>query len=72
MDGFTVADAATLQVIRGNLLRGLDKVSAALADRSFDTVGAQGAAPPSQSGQTTLALLVALDHELATRTPEEP
>jgi hypothetical protein len=54
-------------VIRGNLLRGLEQVAAAVADGTFETVGPKGAAPPSQSGQTTLALLAGIDAELGAR-----
>lgn len=67
MDGFTAADTATLHVIRANLLRGIGQVAQALADGIFHAAGARGAAPPSQSGQATLALLTRIDDELAAR-----
>jgi hypothetical protein len=65
--GFEQASIETLTVIRDNLVRGLDEVAAALADGTFETVGPKGAAPPSQSGQTTLALLAGIDAELESR-----
>lgn len=68
MDGFTTADTATLNVIRGNLLRGLDEVARSLAAGTFNSAGQRGAAPPAQSGQTTLALLTRINDELAGRT----
>lgn len=67
MTGFEQADTEVLQVIRSNLLAGLDRVSDSLADGTFETVGPKGAAPPSQSGQTTLALLAGIDAELESR-----
>lgn len=71
-DGFEVASTETLQRIRANLLRGLDRVAAALADGTFDAVGPKGSAPPSQSGNLTLALLAGVDRELERRTPPMP
>lgn len=67
MTGFEQADTETLLIIRGNLLRGLEKVAATIADGTFETVGPKGAAPPSQSGQTTLALLTGIEAELESR-----
>lgn len=46
-----------LWVVRANLLAGLDEVAAHIEAGTFHTVGPKGAAPPSQSGQLTLALL---------------
>lgn len=37
------------------------------ADGTFETVGVKGAAPPSQSGHITLALLAGVEAELAAR-----
>lgn len=68
MSGFSTASVETLLAIRANLLAGLDLTAASLGDGSFNTVGANGAAPPSQSGQLTLALLAGVDAELKTRT----
>jgi hypothetical protein len=68
VNGFEQADTAVLLTIRGNLLGGLDRVAETIADGSFETVGPKGAAPPSQSGQTTLMLLAGLEAELARRT----
>jgi hypothetical protein len=67
MTGFEQASTAALLVIRGNLLRGLDEVAASLEDNSFHIVGVKGEASPSQSGQTTLALLAGVDAELLER-----
>lgn len=67
MTGFEQAATETLTVIRANLLDGLTAVATTIADGSFLTPGVKGAAPPSQSGQTTLMLLVEIDNELARR-----
>lgn len=67
MTGFERASMETLTTIRDNLLRGLDVVASTLEDGSFTTVGTKGASPPSQSGQTTLALLAGIDAEIASR-----
>jgi hypothetical protein len=67
VSGFEHYDTATLKVVRGNLLAGLDLVAASLCDDTFHTVGPKGSAPPSQSGNLTLALLVGVEAELATR-----
>lgn len=69
MTGFEQASTATLAAIAGNLRRGLDEVAARIAAGTFDTVGPKGSAPPSQSGQLTLALLDGVEAELATRIP---
>lgn len=69
MSGFEQADTEVLRVIRGNLLAGLDRVSDSLTNGTFETVGPKGAAPPSQSGQTTLALLRGVEAELKARQP---
>lgn len=71
MSGFASASTPTLEVIRANLISGLDRVAATLADGSFHAVGEKGAAPPSQSGQTTLALLTEIDAELSRRERRE-
>lgn len=68
MTGFEQADTATLTAIRDNLLDGLTKVAATLADGTFEVPGVRGAAPPSQSGQTTLMLLAGIEAELDVRT----
>jgi hypothetical protein len=65
--GFEQASTETLMKIRANLLCGLDAVAATLADGTFTVAGAKGSAPPSQSGQTTLALLAGVDAELESR-----
>lgn len=67
MSGFEQADTDTLLTTRSNLLSGLDAVAVSLRDGTFEVVGERGAAPASQSGQTTLALLAAVDAELAAR-----
>lgn len=66
-DGFTAASTSTLHTIRANLLAGLDRVADHIEAGTFHTVGPKGSAPPSQSGQTTLALLRRLDAELERR-----
>jgi hypothetical protein len=58
---------ATLPTLRANLRRGLDVVAEHLAAGTFHTVGPKGAAPPSQSGHLTLALLAGVEAELAGR-----
>jgi hypothetical protein len=65
--GFAVADTVVLETIRRNLLTGLEQVHQSLTDGTFDVPGLRGAASPSQSGQITLALLTAVDAELARR-----
>jgi hypothetical protein len=72
MNGFEQVSTETLTVIRDNLLRGLERVAETIADGSFETVGPKGAAPPSQSGQTTLALLAGVDAELDSRSQVNP
>ncbi len=68
MNGFEKASTETLTVIRDNLRLGLTAVAEAIADGSFETPGVKGAAPPSQSGQTTLMLLAGIEAELTERT----
>jgi hypothetical protein len=72
VNGFAQADTETLQVIHASLLQGLDRVAQSLADGSFEAVGERGAAPPSQSGQTTLALLAGVEAELQSRDDVNP
>jgi nucleoside-diphosphate-sugar epimerase len=66
-DGFAGASTASLLLTRGRLLEGLERVAESLHDGSFHAVGPKGEAPPSQSGQLTLGLLVRCDEELAYR-----
>jgi hypothetical protein len=66
--GFAAAPTAALEAVRGNLLAGLDRVTASLDDGTFAACGPKGAAPPAQSGHLTLALLAGVDAELGTRT----
>lgn len=61
------ATTEALTTIRGNLLTGLERVAAHVAAGTFHTVGDKGKAPPAQSGQTTLALLGAVEAELERR-----
>ncbi|GAA4439064.1 hypothetical protein [Phytohabitans houttuyneae] len=68
--GFEGASTAALRTIRSNLLDGLDAVAGHLAAGTFDTCGPRGAAPPSQSGRLTLALLAGVTAELADRERE--
>lgn len=67
MTGFEDASTATLTTIRTNLLAGLDRVAASIADGTFHDVGPKGAAPPAQSGHLTLALLAGVTDELERR-----
>ncbi|PZG16478.1 hypothetical protein C1I95_17370 [Micromonospora craterilacus] len=67
MNGFEGASTETLNTIATNLRRGLDVVADRLAAGTFHQVGPKGAAPPSQSGQLTLALLAGVEAELASR-----
>jgi len=64
---FTNTTTATLLKTWNNLKKGLDKVSTSLEDGSFNAVGPKGAAPPSESGQTTLWFALAVDAELNRR-----
>lgn len=66
-NSFSKYDDKTLLTTRKNLLKGLDEVNKALAAGSFHKVGKKGEAPPSQSGQLTLILLVEIQEELASR-----
>lgn len=65
--GFANASVDTLLATRAALLRGLDRVAAALDDGTFHTVGHKGQAPPAQSGHLTLILLDEVNAELAQR-----
>lgn len=56
-----------LRTVRANLRAGLDKVTGHFDAGTFHTVGDKGKAPPSQSGQITLALLRQVDAELDRR-----
>jgi hypothetical protein len=67
VNGFQSVSAETLNLIRGNLRAGLDRVAESLTDGTFHTCGPKGSAPPAQSGRLTLALLDSLDAELASR-----
>lgn len=67
MTGFESASTVALRAIRRNLLDGLDTVAGHLAAGTFHTCGPKGAAPPSQSGRLTLALLDGVTAELETR-----
>ena len=64
---FTDTKTETLLKTWNNLKKGLDLVSDSLKDGSFHTVGDKGAAPPSESGQTTLWFALAVDAELTKR-----
>lgn len=66
-EGFTSKDTKTLLKVRKNLLQGLTEVQKSILDGSFNTVGTKGGAPPSQSGQLTLALLIEIQHVLTDR-----
>lgn len=57
----------TLLSTRSSLLAGLELVGAHISAGTFHKVGEKGKAPPSQSGQITLALLVEVNAELVAR-----
>jgi hypothetical protein len=64
---FSKYETETLLTIRESLLQGLERVNKTIEAGSFHVVGPKGEAPPSQAGQTTLALLLALQQELDSR-----
>ncbi len=64
---FSNIPTPTLLTTWKNLKRGLDKVADSLEKGTFNTPGSKGAAPPSQSGQTTLWFAIAVDNELTRR-----
>lgn len=72
MTGFQGYPTHVLETTRARLAAGLDRVAASLDAGTFETPGAKGQAPPSQSGLLTLALLDAIDAELTRRTDAEP
>jgi hypothetical protein len=65
--GFSEKDTEVLLKIRSNLLNGLSEVDRQLQLGNFNLVGPKGAAPPSQAGHLTLALLLAIQEELTAR-----
>lgn len=67
MTGFEKYSDKVLLQVQANLLQGLDKVSTALSDGSFHTLGSKGEASPSQSGHTTIGFLAMVSLELAKR-----
>jgi hypothetical protein len=64
---FSKTKTDTLLKTWKNLKKGLDEVDKCLQNGSFHTVGEKGAAPPSQSGQTTLWFSLAVSAELTKR-----
>lgn len=64
---FSKTETRVLLKTWSNLKEGLDKVDKSLRDGSFHTSGEKGAAPPSQSGQTTLWFALAVSAELTKR-----
>lgn len=58
---------STLLSTRNSLLEGLERVGDSISAGTFHKVGPKGQAPPSQSGQMTLALLVEVNAELVNR-----
>lgn len=68
---FTNTDTETLIITWNNVIKGLDKVSQSLDEGTFNKVGEEGEAPPSQAGQTTLWLALAVDAELNKRNIPE-
>ncbi len=67
MRGFESTSTAVLEILRSNLLSGLDKVAATIEAGTFEVVGEKGRAPASQAGHLTLSLLIAIDAELQSR-----
>jgi hypothetical protein len=64
---FSKTDTKILLKTWVNLKKGLDEVDKSIKKGTFRTVGEKGAAPPSQSGQTTLWFALAVDAELTKR-----
>lgn len=64
---FSNTPTPTLLATWRNLKTGLDKVAVSLEKGNFNTPKENGAAPPSQAGQTTLWFAVAVDNELTKR-----
>jgi hypothetical protein len=64
---FSRYNDSTLLSTRDSLLDGLEKVGKSIANGTFNFVGDNGKAPPSQSGSLTLALLVEVNLELVSR-----
>jgi hypothetical protein len=67
MRQFEQYDTETLEIIKGNLLRGLDRIAETLDNGTFHTPREKGSAPPSQGGFITLGLLQGIQEELAFR-----
>jgi hypothetical protein len=65
--GFGHVPTETLVAIRANLVAGLDLVAAHVKAGTFHDIPVGKSAPPSQSGQLTLALLEQVDAELDRR-----
>lgn len=64
---FSNIPTPTLLTTWKNLKKGFDKVAKSLENKTFNTPGEKGAAPPSQSGQMTLWFALAVDAELTKR-----
>lgn len=64
---FSSIPTPTLLATWENLRKGLDEVNKSLQNGTFHKVGPKGAAPPSQSGQLTLAFALAVHAELSRR-----
>ena len=62
----TYSDSVLLST-RNSLLEGLELVGERISAGTFHKVGPKGQAPPSQSGQLTLALLVEVNAVLVER-----
>lgn len=65
--GFEKASTEALLVIQGNLLNGLGVVAEHVEAGTFKVAAKEGSAPPSQSGNLTLALLLVVEDVLETR-----
>lgn len=64
---FSTTKTDTLLKTWNNLKKGLDEVNKTIERGTFNTAGEKGAAPPSQSGQTTLWFALAVSAELTKR-----
>jgi len=67
MRPFEPYETEVLEIIKGNLLRGLDRVAESLDDGTFTKSHSKGSAPISETGFVTLGLLQGIQEELAFR-----
>jgi hypothetical protein len=67
MSDFAKASTEALLVIQNNLFEGLAIIAKHLDAGTFNVSVKTGAAPPSQSGNLTLSLLLGVEDELEAR-----